>query len=646
MCGITGLVALDPRLELDRDLIERMTDALEHRGPDGRGVWAGEGALIGHRRLSIVDLAGGTQPWVDDETGSVLTFNGEIYNHANLRKRLESKGVKFRSRCDTEVLAKALVHWGIDGTLDKIRGMYAFGWWNPKSRTLTIARDHLGIKPLYWAMRGGIVRFGSEIKSILADGDFPRQPDTTSIINYMAHYRLSFRGRTLFKGVLEVPRGSYIQWEGKRRREVRYWQMPRIREADKTDLGEERTADEFRRRLATSVKQRLMSDVPLGAYLSGGIDSAVIVTLMRALGKEDLKTFSIGFEEQGYNEFDFAKQVSRRLGVQHSIVTMTEEGYFKELESLIHVKDTPLSVPNEVPLRFLSRHLKKKITVVLSGEGADELLGGYQLLVRSPHDWLMAKALREGGTGFSSDEKARAEASLQTLYGTHKFNSQSEQFLKLYQWIPKAEREALFAPITHGAEAEREISDEWESVWADLDDAGLDPYEKVLTILEEIHLSALLLRLDATTMAEGVEGRVPYTDRDLVEWVAALPIHYKTRWMGEEQEQQAKTLSSIEVAGRLDMSKYLLRLAFAGDIPDEILMRPKTAFPVPLDSWLYGSRNEWAAQRILTQRMSGLFRLGELEQMLMNTRGKQEGMKLWMLANLGIWLEMYFGESA
>jgi len=641
VCGITGLVALDARIEPDRALLERMTDSLVHRGPDGRGVWLGAGAGFGHRRLAIIDPEGGAQPWVDDETGSVLTYNGEIYNHVRLRKELEAAGIPFTSRCDTEVLAKALVHWGIDTTLEKIRGMYAFGWWEPGPRRLTLARDHLGIKPLYWAMRGGLVRFGSEMKTILADPSFPRNVDQTALVNYMAHYRLAFRGNTLFHGIQEVSAGSYIVWEGKRRREERYWSLPRVRESDKSDLGEERTAAEFRKHLTLAVRRRLMSDVPLGAYLSGGIDSAVIVTLMRSMMKKKLITFSIGFEEQGYNEFEYAKQVSRSLGVSHSIVTLTEEGYFKEFEALVNVKDTPLSVPNEVPLRFLSRHLKKVMTVVLSGEGADELLGGYQALVRSPHDWLLARGLAEGA--FSGEEKAKIERSLQQLYGTTTFRNQGEQFLRLYQWIPKAEREQLFSPAVPVEKIEREILEEWESVWSELDASGLDPYEKVLAILEEIHLSALLLRLDATTMAEGVEGRVPFTDRDLVEWCAAQPLHYKVRWLGPEQERQARTLTSMEAAGKLDMGKYLLRLAFAGTIPDEILMRPKTAFPVPLDSWMFGSRNEWAAQRVLTRRMGELFKLTRLENMLRNVRGKQEGMKLWMLANIGIWLEMYFG---
>ena len=601
----------------------------------------GDGAGIGHRRLSIIDIDGGAQPWVDDETGAVLTYNGEIYNHLQLRRELESNGVRFRSNCDTEVLAKALVHWGIDKTLDRIRGMYAFGWWEPKSRRLILARDHLGIKPLYWAMRGGLVRFGSEIKTILADTAYPRTIDKAVLVNYMAHYRLAFKGRTLFTGIQEVEAGTYVVWSGKRRETVRYWSLPRIPEADKTDLGEEQTAGEFRRLLTQSVQRRLMSDVPLGAYLSGGIDSAVIVTLLRSMVKKKPVTFSIGFEEHGYNEFDYARQVSSSLEVSHSIVTLTEEGYFKEFESLINIKDTPLSVPNEVPLRFLSRHLKKVMTVVLSGEGADELLGGYSGLVRSPHDWLLARSLAEGA--FSGEERARVEASLVSIYGTSTFRNQGQQFLGLYQWIPKAERKSLFAESFPIDEIEREISDQWESVWAELDESGIDPYEKVLTVLEEIHLSALLLRLDATTMAESVEGRVPFTDRDLVEWTVAQPQKYKVRWLGAEQEQQARTRTSMEVAGKLDISKYLLRLAFAGTIPDEVLMRPKTAFPVPLDSWMFGSRNDWAAQRILTRRMGEIFRLTKLEEMLRSSRGKQEGMKHWMLANIGIWLEMYFG---
>ncbi len=641
MCGIAGLVALDPRLAIDHDLLDRMTDCLAHRGPDGRGVWHGKGAGLGHRRLAIIDPEGGQQPWVHEDGAAVLVYNGELYNHLDLRRELESEGVKFRSNCDTEVVLHAILSWGIDTALDRFRGMFAFALWEREPRRLTLARDPLGVKPLYWAMRGGLLRFGSEIKAILQDPSFPRSVDAAALTNYLAHYRLSFRGRTLFRNVFMVPAGSLVVWEGKRRSERRFWRMPRIPEAEKIDPGEDAVAEGLRERLMQAVKLRLMSDVPLGAYLSGGIDSSVIVLLMKSLGHKRLKTFSIGFEEENLNEFAYSRLMAKALGVGHRVVTQTESGYFKEFDSLIGIKDAPLSVPNEVPLRFLSRVLKKSITVVLSGEGADELMGGYTNLVLSPHDLLIARALEEG-KDFDSVERARIEASLKGLYGETGLRSQKQQFLHLYQWIPRDERDRILGPALRESGAEGEIADFWEEVWAELDGSGLDPCEKVLCILEEIHLSALLLRLDATTMAEGVEGRVPYTDRDLIEWVVSLPVKYKVRWRDDQAENQVRKLTSIEAANRCEITKYMLRLAFAGSIPDEILVRPKQAFPVPLDTWFYGRWHEWARERILTPSMSRFFDLGEMEALLARTRGKSEGMKIWMLANIGIWLDKYF----
>ncbi|MCB2213045.1 asparagine synthase (glutamine-hydrolyzing) [bacterium] len=642
MCGIAGLLDLSNTRPIDPDLLDRMTDVLAHRGPDGRGTWIEHGIGLGHRRLAIVDPEGGAQPWRDSRGLGVLTYNGELYNQRFLRKQLEAEGVRFRSNCDTEVVMEALLHWGIDRALDKFRGMFAFGLWEMGPQRLTLARDPMGVKPLYWSMRDSMVRFGSEIKAILADPAFPREPDLTSLVNYLSHYRLSFDGRTLFRHIQEVQPGTYVQWTGRRRSETRYWSLPMIPEAEKNDPGEEAVAEGFRTKLIKSVKRRLMADVPVGAYLSGGIDSAVLTTVMKAITGRSFNTFSIGFGEEGGNEFEYSQAMAKHLGVQHKQVTLTEEAYFKEFESLIHVKDTPLSVPNEVPLRYLSRFIKKKVTVVLSGEGADELLAGYTQLVRSPHDALLAQRLQQDPGSFSDADRTRLTSALGNLYGERAFTGHRNQFLHLYQWIPQDQRGAWFNPDLPIAAAETEIRGSWDSLWDRLDGAELDPYEKVLHILQEIHLKALLLRLDATSMAEGVEGRVPYTDRNLVEWVAKLPLRYKLRWRDSKAEQQASTLTSIEAAGRLDIGKYVLRLAFAGTIPDEILMRPKTAFPVPLDTWLYGSRQEWLKERVLTPRMGELFDLKALERDLLNVRGKQEAMKLWMLANLGIWLEMYF----
>ncbi len=645
MCGIAGLIALDPSIEVSVPLLHKMTESIAHRGPDGEGYWTGEGAGLGHRRLAILDIEGGIQPWVEEDR-AVLIYNGELYNYRPLRKKLEETGLVFRSNSDTEVVIKALLTWGIQGSLKRFRGMFAFALWEMGPRRLTLVRDHLGIKPLYWANRGGLLRFGSEIKTILADPAFPRIPDTTALVNYLAHYRLSLGDQTLFSHIREVKPGTFLQWEGKRRTETRYWQLPLIPEKEKEDPGEFEAISEFYRHLRVAVRRRLVSDVPVGAYLSGGIDSSAIVQLMKSIRKQNIRTYSIGFESKGYNEFEYSSLVAQSLQTPHFKVNMTENGYFRDFESLICVKDTPLSVPNEVPLRFLSKILKKKITVVLSGEGADELLGGYTLLMRSPHDYLLALALQEdNGDSFPPGVADRLRSSLQNTYGSCTFRSQLQQFLNFYQWIPKHERASLFSAKELLERSERKITRFWNEEWARLDAGNLDPYDKVMHILEEWHLGALLMRLDATTMAEGVEGRVPFTDIDLVEYVNTLPLKYKLRWRGKSEAEAARYQSALEVAGRLDINKYVLRMAFADKLPPTIVSRPKTAFPVPLDEWFFGPWFGWASERILTEKMASIFDLKALEQFLKGGRAKDEGMKAWMLTNIGIWLETYFGKN-
>ncbi len=643
MCGICGMIAFDERKAIDPGLLDRMTDSMAHRGPDGRGVWLGDGAGLGHRRLAIIDLEGGSQPWVLDDGAVVFVYNGELYNHINLRKELEAAGVTFRSRCDTEVALKALLHWGVDEALDRFRGMFAFGLWEAHERRLTLARDPIGVKPLYWAVHDGVIRFGSEIKAILTDPSFPRTPDPTAIVNYLAHYRLSFEGRSFFQGIYEVPAAHYIQWNGSRRTEKRYWRAPRIREQDKEDPGKVKAAETFHAKLDLAVRRRLMADVPVGAYLSGGIDSSALVRLMKQHHKGKLQTFSIGFEQQGYNEFAYATAVAQALDIPHKQLTLTEEGYFKEFEELIRIKDTPLSVPNEVPMKFLARIMKSRVSVVLSGEGADELLGGYTHLVRSPHDYLTSLRIMKGKDGLSPQQRGRFSATLQALYGASQFQSQRQQFLPLYQWTPPQERRELIGTALDIDAAEKEIDEFWIKTWDELASSHLNVYENVLHILEEIHLSALLSRLDATTMSWGVEGRVPFTDRDLVEYCFSLPIQYKVRWtFPKEKRQEVMAMTALEVAGKHDVTKYVLRLAFSGQLPQEILLRPKAAFPVPLDRWFFGKYLNWAKERVLTPQMSHYFDLDVLESYLDNKRGKDEGMKLWMLTNLGIWLNEYF----
>lgn len=239
MCGIAGLIALDDRVVPSPDLLDEMMERISHRGPDGRGRWLGEGALLGHCRLSIVDPEGGRQPWKDANHSAVLVYNGEIYNHLFLRKQLESQGVRFHSKCDTELVYHALVQWGVERAVLRFRGMFSFGFWEPERRRLTLARDPMGVKPLYWAMRGGMVRFASELKAILADRSFPKSPDMTTLVNYLAHYRLSFRGRTFFgtfMRCLPEPGSDGMEKDGKKK----YWQVPLIPENEKEDPGKSR----------------------------------------------------------------------------------------------------------------------------------------------------------------------------------------------------------------------------------------------------------------------------------------------------------------------------------------------------------------------------------------------------------------------
>ena len=641
MCGIAGIINLQGRETPPEAVISAMTGTLTHRGPDDHGIFCEGPVALGHRRLSIIDLSEkGRQPMTDTENTAVITCNGEFYNFRELRRQLISKGFTFRSGTDTEVALSAYREYGTD-FFQHLQGMFAFCIYDRLTERCILARDRLGIKPLYYAECGGRLVFASEIKALLKYPGMDVEPDMEAVSCYLS-YRYPTGHRTFFRGIRSLLPGHYLEITGEGTSLHQYWDLPVI--TDMEDRGEAFYVKKLRRVLEESVASRMISDVPLGAYLSGGLDSGVIVSIMAGLSGKRVKTFTIGFNEDGYNEFDYSAMVADRYNTDHNTILMKGSGYMRAMEELISFRDAPLGVPNEPALYVMSQELKKQITVVLSGEGADEILGGYGRIFRSPMDYRRMKFLQNPGNPEPGSPAGILKQNLENKYGRADFNSEAELFLHLYRYMGQEDRERYLSP-----EALESMGIETDSLVYELfERAGsLGMYDRNMWVFEKFHLPGLLHRLDTTTMAASVEARVPFVDHRLVEFAMSVPACYKMRWKSLRHRVAASVLTSDRISEDHDITKYLLRRAFHRDLPGEVVSRKKVGFPVPLHTWFGRDLNVWARELLLdrTAHERGIWNTRSIESTLDSGelfRDHNRGLHIWMLVNIELWLRKYF----
>ncbi len=642
MCGICGIFEPEATAEPDRKLLDRATDLMTHRGPDGRGTWLEPGIGIGHRRLAVIDPEGSPQPMISGDGRYVISYNGEVYNFAELRRELEAGGFVFRTRGDTEVVLEALAKWGTFA-LNRFSGMFALALWDRLERSLLIARDRLGVKPLFYSEVGGILIFASEFKPLLIYPWISRAPDPFGINAYLFNYQVSFDGQTIFKDIKSLEAGHFLFCNREGSNIHRYWELKPIPSSRKKvewpndRMGE--AAHELADLMKKAVQSHMVADVPIGAFLSGGIDSSVIISHMSELCGENVKAYSIGFEDEGFSEFEYSVPLVRELGLHHQLLKSEHADYFPLMEELISHRMAPLSTPNEVPLWALSKHLAKDIKVVLSGEGADELLGGYAPLLRSPHDYLAAKILRENPGGLPADVRRTIRAGVRRQYGRTGFSNLLEHFLMVYAWLNENDRSDVLSQEFFNEDIEQRIKRVWQDRFDRVE--GLSAYDTYIYILETVHLQGLLMRLDADTMAASVEGRVPYCDNRLVDFVWSLPFEYKLRWKSIEHRRMSLGRNSLEIAEKLDVSKYLLKRAYRKRLPQKIIDREKKAFPVPLEVLLKNDYKNQALNRIIgNPKLKTYLNLDNMDDWVKKTIATGSGaMKVWMLINLAIWLE-------
>ncbi len=622
MCGIAGVLRLNPNESVDPARVKRMRDVLLHRGPDGEGLWS-EGPIgLGHRRLAIVDVALGQQPMTNEDGSVWITFNGEIYNHAELRPGREARGHGSRTRSDTETILHLYEEIG-DRCVESLRGMFEFAIWDRRRHRLLLARDRLGIKPLYYATTEKELLFGSEVKALFAADGVRPVLNEEALPEFLAT-RYVCGEDTLFAGVKSLPPGHTLSWsaqEGLKKR--RYWSLPGIRSNGSSSLREQ--AAELHSRLEDVVRSHLMSDVPLGLFLSGGIDSTCIATLMAPMMKEPVRTFAVGYEEPEANEADYARLAAHAIGAQHREVVVTPDEFLRELPRLVWHEDKPIAFPSSVSLYFVSRLASDHVKVVLTGEGADELFLGYNRYrvtawnqrLGSAYSALAPTGIRRQVAGIVSRLPRSARRYVERSFLALPPGLRS-LFHENFSVFPQSLRRQLLQSPALGA---------------------VDPYDKHMTasgeatggVLDQMsrsdlqtYLVELLMKQDRMSMAASIESRVPFLDHELVEHAVALPERMKVKgWT----------------------TKLVLRKALDGRIPREILRRKKLGFPVPIARWLRGPLR-YATEELVTSPRSldrGLFKPDLLRALVREhtTGAANHGDRLWLLMNLEIWLRTF-----
>ncbi len=641
MCGILGQIGIS-RHTFDKGLFEKALNLQSHRGPDDSDVFEDEKFIFGHRRLSIIDLeTHSKQPMISNCGNYILVFNGEIYNYQEVKSKLLDKGYVFNTYSDTEVLLNAFIEYGVD-CIQEFVGMFAFAIYDKKNDESYIVRDRLGIKPLYYTLNEEQVIFSSEIKSILSLDRTPNSLNIDAISSYLS-FRYPILNDTFFENIKSLPPAHYIRIKDNNVDIFEYWNVCNKFKEQAIDKGEEYYINKIKELLESSVKYRMISDVPFGAFLSGGVDSSVVTALMAKNSNEKIKTFTIGFEEEGFNEFEYADMVAKRYGTQHKEIILSGKDYISTMEKLIHYKDAPLSVPNEVPLYLMSKELKKYITVVLSGEGADEIFGGYGRIFRSPFD--LERIQNIDNLDLTDDEKLTLSKNFIKKYGVKIFNSEIEHFMNIYSYTKYEDKQKLLSSTIDLKSIEEKLVNKFMRYFNELKDQSY--YNKLMYAFEKIHIVGLLHRVDMTTMATSVEARVPFVDHRLVEFAFTIPLKYKLKWNSEKAKEEAKVLMSDKISENYDTPKYILKKSFEDLLPNEVLYRKKMGFPVPLNNWFGGSFNDYAKKVLLSEkaRARNLYNVKNIKDWLSSDKMINDhsfAMKIWMLINIELFLNKYF----
>ena len=647
MCGITGFLDSSHSLG-DEDLtamVMRMADTLQHRGPDDHGAWVEEarGIALGFRRLSIVDLSPtGHQPMLSADSRYVIVFNGEVYNHGELRAELTDRGHTFRGTSDTEIMLTAIMEWGLEAAIQRFNGQFAIALWDRQTQHLSLVRDRLGVKPLYYGCMGNVLLFGSELKALRAHPAFVPEIDRQALTLYLRHNYIP-APYSIYHNIFKLPPGSILTLAGGGQSAMPeprpYWSATQAAtegvsqplQGDDLEL-----IDRLDASLRTSVRERMIADVPLGAFLSGGVDSSTIVALMQTQSQNPVKTFTIGFHEAHYDEAGYAHAIAAHLGTDHTELYVTPEEARGVIPRLPQLYDEPFSDSSQIPTFLVSELARGHVTVSLSGDGGDELFGGYQRYFLAPRLWRAVgwiprpmRNLLSNSWAFLSGEH-RPEAQTNPAPG-RAWPNWLDRATKLAEILGSESFDAFYLRlISHWKKPDRVVQRAQEPLTLANQPEAWPPLREMTQRMMYLDLVTylpddILVKLDRASMGVSLEGRVPFVDdHRVVEFAWKLPQRMKIR---------------------NGQGKWILRQVLYRYVPKELVERPKKGFSVPIDAWLRGPLREWAGSLLDPARLrrEGFFDPGPIqkkwEQHLSGRRNWRYD--LWDVLMFQAWLQSH-----
>jgi asparagine synthase (glutamine-hydrolysing) len=606
MCGITGFLAASAENELELKIkVSRMTDQLAHRGPDNSGIWVHRagGVALGHRRLSILDLSrDGHQPMHSQSGRYVIVFNGEVYNFSDLRYKLKTSGHSFRGLSDTEVMLAAMEQWGVEEALLHFNGMFAFAVWDRRERQLHLVRDRLGEKPLYYGWVGKSFLFGSELKALVAYPEFKGEVDRNALALYL-RYSCIPAPYSIYRGIYKLTPAGRLTVKlsdcGSTRQVIPYWSAEDANrhgiEHPFAGSPEDATAqlDEL---LRDAVKMRMVADVPLGAFLSGGVDSSTVAALMQAQSRRPVRTFAIGFHDDAYNEANYAAAVARHLGTDHTELYLSPEDIAPVISRLPAIYDEPFSDSSQIPTYLVSALARRHVTVSLSGDGGDELFGGYKryLAWGTVHDWIkwlplpVRQAASQSLRSLNPQQWNRLAAGVGRHVSTRGLHFTGDKIHRLARILSAEDSFLRYQAIQSVWESPERVllgADEPATLLRDRSHGpGFSDFRRHMMFLDAVTYlpDDILAKVDRASMAVSLEARVPFLDHRIVEFAARVPISMKIR------------------AG---VGKWLLREVLYRYVPKKLIERPKKGFALPVAAWLRGPLREWSEELLCETRL-------------------------------------------
>lgn len=620
MCGICGKYEFESDKPVSKSLLEEMTGTMKHRGPDDEGFYVNGPIGLGHRRLSIIDLKTGHQPISNEKENCWLIFNGEMYNFKEHRGELKKKGHRFKTRTDAEVVLHLYEEYGT-GCLEHIRGMFAFAIWDAAKKRLFLARDRLGQKPLYYRANNKRIIFGSEIKAIMADAEIPRKVDPHSLSHFLT-FQYVPSPRTMFEGIKKLPPAHYLICENGDVKIERYWSLSY---SNTLNIDETEAIERFRELFEEAVSLRLISDVPLGVFLSGGVDSSVVASTMARLSDQPIKTFSVGFSNSRFNELPYAAKLARRLGAEHHSFVVKPD-CLDILPKLIRHYNEPFADPSAIPTYYVSKMAKTKVTVALNGDAGDEAFAGYDRYItnkiasyydRLPEglrNFIMNRASRFSDLPEKNSYPEKIKRYIKTLS-----SPPVERYVRWMASYTEEMKQTLFSnnfKKSVGGTDSVALMKTWSDGTSSPDEVAWALYLDTMTYLPD----DLLVKVDVASMANSLECRSPFLDHKVLEFVAALPSDFKLRGFKR---------------------KYLLKEAFRYELDDELLNRKKSGFSVPISEWFKGELKSYIKEVLLDSKAKkrGFFSKDAVEKLItQHQEGKfDHGFRLWCLLNFELW---------